>query len=325
MKKILQNNENIENKENIKTKENIENIENIKNIKNKDFYDYKTNKNFKDFKENFNPFEELKKLFEFINSQPETTSIKNIKIYLNQICGKIEFLEEFVNKTSDSLNFRQTLQDLSDQNTTLSKSLQKIEKEIKAKNEGLTLLQEKIQFLEFSLIEKETEMQELTKVNTQLKEAVSSMQLLEYKSNSRKIIELESELEEKSYEIIVLHTENKRLGQNFEQSESANKVHLNIIEDLKEKLKALRIENYEKFEKNICQNPPKSSESKDSSNSTETLPKEKASVYTQTLTFSKHKKRQSSDTSKPTTIQDLLSYSSCMASALEAFLTSSTN
>ncbi|OMJ67577.1 hypothetical protein SteCoe_35211 [Stentor coeruleus] len=121
------------------------------------------------------------------------------------------------------------------------------------------------------------------------------------KSDVKKIIELTSEIEQKEYEIIIQNTENTRLIQSLSQMQKANEMYMHTIDELKEKVKNLRIECYMKNE-----------------NCEEQLNKT-VDRETQTLSLPRHKRRPSVSSKIPKN-NEFIAYTSCMASTIEALL-----
>lgn len=270
-----------------------------------------------------NPVQELKTLLEWIASQPESTPFRHVKTPLLQYYSKINSLENLIQTKSNDLD--SILQDLSDRNEKLSSALQVIEAELKQKSEGLIALQEKIECLNMTLIEKEYQILEIKGINQQLQ-----LQVPENSLNLRKVIELQSEIEGKVYEVLTLNTENKRLHQNLELSQTANNSYIKTIEELREKLKSLRIEYHEeKISKGYyevkgfeCNNIDHYCYCGKHCNF---IDKVTADATTQTFFKPKHRKRQSGEMQRQTKVHEFIAYTSCMASAIEEFIITRNN
>ncbi|OMJ65697.1 hypothetical protein SteCoe_37765 [Stentor coeruleus] len=250
------------------------------------------------------PMQEVKNLFDWMNSQPESTPFKSIKLSFPNIAAKLEALDNYVNSLhfpSENNEITVVLKDLSEKNNHLAESLQEIEQELKSKIQALQQLQEGIEDLRIRLKNKDIETNELKEENNRLNLQINEMKNADKKSDMRKIIELTSEIEQKEYEIIIKNTENSRLVQSLDQMQKANEMYMHTIDELKEKVKNLRIECYMKNEN--CEEQ-----------FNKTLDKE-----TQTLTLPKHKKRPSA-VSRMQRTNEFIAYTSCMASAIEALL-----
>ena len=189
------------------------------------------------------PIQEIKNFFEWINSQSDSTPFKAIKLATNQFIIKLDKLEISLKKT-DNNEYKNILDELSMKNENLSISLFELEKELKYKSEGLKTFQEKIDELSNKLTQKENEVRDSLDLSNQLQLTITQIQSSGNNACEQKIVELESEIEEKSYEILMLNTENKRLMQTIEQNQIANQSYIATIEDLKGKLRSVRIESY---------------------------------------------------------------------------------
>lgn len=250
------------------------------------------------------PMQEVKNLFEWMNSQPESTPFKSIKLSFPTIAAKLVALDNYVNSLhcpTENSEITVALKDLSEKNNQLGDSLQEIEQELKSKIQALQQLQEDIEDLRARLKNKDIETSELKEENNRLNMQINEMKNADKKSDMRKIIELNSEVEQKEYEIIIQNTENTRLIQSLDQMQKANEMYMHTIDELKEKVKNLRIECYMKNE------------------NSEEIVKNTVDRETQTLTLPKHKKRPSALSRKQRT-NEFIAYTSCMASAIEALL-----
>ena len=270
------------------------------------------------------PIQEIKNFFEWINSQSDSTPFKAIKLATNQFIIKLDKLEISLKKT-DNNEYKNILDELSMKNENLSISLFELEKELKYKSEGLKTFQEKIDELSNKLTQKENEVRDSLDLSNQLQLTITQIQSSGNNACEQKIVELESEIEEKSYEILMLNTENKRLMQTIEQNQIANQSYIATIEDLKGKLRSVRIESYKdtkgytnrtQTERNYIEKVPVFN-----AESEKKKKKESFCISTQTLMIPKHKKKSSYDLCRVSRMEDFISYTTCMASAIEALLT----
>ena len=190
--------------------------------------------------ENLSPLQEIKGFFEWVNSQADETPFKAIKLATGQFLFKIDKLEKSLKNRENEEKYKKILEEIRLKNENLTESLGQLENELKSKSEGIRVLQEQINKMNEEAVFKENESKdsffgsnhEFTIAQNKDKHVVEA-----------KIGELEAEIEEKNYYAKVLETENKKLTQRNEQNEAATKVYIQTIEELKGKLKKMRIES----------------------------------------------------------------------------------
>ena len=239
-----------------------------------------------------NPVQELRNIFEWICAQPDSVPFKSIKLSFNAIASKIDQIEELFENSGSS-----AVQELSSQNEKLNEQLVKIEKKLEEKVQDLKNFKLEVQDLQQALTLKDEEIKTLNEGKEGSKQV-----------DSNEYIRLESELEEKSYEIIIIKTENKRLASDLAQSHKSNEFYIKTIDELKEKLKNSRIEAASKT----------SREKENFSMSHKSSPQCESS--TQTTSSSRLPKKRIPKRNPE--LQDFIFYTSCMASAIEALIDS---
>ena len=84
-------------------------------------------------------------------------------------------------------------------------------------------------------------------VNEVLMNKISELRAGDTLKVPRKIIELENEIENKGFEVVILTTENIKLQNTLEQYKNSNTIYLNTIDELKKKLHSLRLESCDDF------------------------------------------------------------------------------
>lgn len=249
------------------------------------------------------PIEELKSFFEWVNSQPDSTPFKSIKLATTQYLTKLAKLESFIaSKSSKEYdNFNEILQELSGKNQQLSSNLTQIEAELEEKSENLSKLQRKIQQLAFELAEKEAELD------------CKQMEKIRNADEKRKIVELLSEIESKSYEILVLTTENQGLSSGLKQAQSSNLAYIEAIEDLKQKLKMMRLKDGKSHENTLRRR-------NSSGIPLESLISEGSDSGKKPFPVKKHLGRPKRSPGNQLINKDFLAFTSCLASAVEALI-----
>ena len=272
--------------------------------------------------ENLNPIQELKHFFEWVNSQPENTPFKSIKLATVQYCSKLPKLESYIATRDTSLHndFSSILQELSQQNEQLSASLLKIESELMQKSEGLLKLQEKIEHLNSELLEKDRELNLSKNLSENLQFTLSKAESTQKHLNEDKIIQLFTEVERKSYEMSLITTENRRLEKSVEQLQISNTSYLGIIEHLKKKLSHTKYEESRESGKNSQRSNSESSYKLEEliANSFDEKRRNKRFLESRNKPALGKSKRTASN--RVSAAEDFIAYSSCLASAVEALI-----
>lgn len=242
-----------------------------------------------------NPIQELKNIFDWIQNQPDNVPFKSIKLSFSTIACKLQEIEEML--SSPKIN--NMVDELNEKNQKLSIFLSEIEEKLSRKSGDLEKLEKELKVLQQTLDEKDEEIRRISE------DKLGNTELI---PNDLTIIKLESELEAKNYEVIMKTTENKRLANDLMHSNKSNEFYIKTIDELKDKLKHAR--------QDVLNRTERESEKEN----LRTLPKTPRfnESGTQTATGLRIPKK------KPPRkgLQDFISFTSCMASAIEALLDS---
>lgn len=179
-------------------------------------------KNFKTGDEGF-----LAPVVEWIKKQ-DSNVLKKILDVVGEVYGKSE----------QEKNMEECLKELAEKNEQLSKSLLKIESELKLKVEGVENLKSKLDRLKSELSEKSSQLLEEKTINEVLLQKITEL------SNKSHLSELKEELENKDLEIMLLKTQNTQLQYSILQFQQSNEVYVKTIEDLTKKLQSVRVSAY---------------------------------------------------------------------------------
>lgn len=198
------------------------------------------------------------------------------------------------------------MQELSGKNQQLSSNLTQIEAELEEKSENLSKLQGKIQQLAFELAEKEAELD-------CVKSKEIGVEKIKNANEERKIVELLSEIESKSYEIMILTTENQGLSSGLKQAQSSNSAYIKVIEELKQKLKLTRLKDGKSHE-NILRRR------NSSGIPLESLISEGSDSGKKLYQVKKLLGRPKRGPDRQLINKDFLAFASCLASAVEALI-----
>lgn len=254
--------------------------------------------------------ENLSMFIEWIKKQPDDCTVQQLKEALCQNQSISEDLESSslqINLEGKSADI--TLKELIEKNEELSTSLYHIENELRKKAEGLDTLKEKIEYLNKQLIEKESALIEEKSLNELLTAKLNDLSSVDKLSTNRRIVELKNELESRCLEIVILQTKNVQLESSVEQYKCSTNVYLSTIDELKQKLHLLRLDNCDKL---ATGDNSRSQDSELSSLENLECLSEIATVSVATQT-PKCKPAKSSN-------KEFISYSSCMARAVEELL-----
>jgi len=237
----------------------------------------------------------LKNIFDWIQNQPDNIPFKSIKLSFSTIASKLQEIEGML--SSPEIN--NAVHELNEKNQKLSGSLSEIEEKLLMKSADLEKLGKELKGLQQILDEKDEEIRRI------VEEKLGNTDL---NPSQLAVIKLESELEAKTYEVIMKTTENKRLVNDLLHSNKSNEFYIKTIEELKDKLR------------NARQDVLNRTEREREKENLRTLPKTPrfSESATQTATGLRIPKK------KPPRkgLQDFISFTSCMASAIEALLDS---
>ena len=260
-------------------------------------------------------------LISWIKAQPNECTVYEIKKILNE---KMNLHVEGL-KNSESMNMEGYWKELSDKNERLSVSLSKIEEELNLKIKSLEILKEKLEKSQIEVSEKEAALLEEKTVNEVLMNKISELRAGDTLKVPRKIIELENEIENKGFEVVILTTENIKLQNTLEQYKNSNTIYLNTIDELKKKLHSLRLESCDDF-KNDFEKEESFSEDLTSLENLESfsdIDKVNTSTQTPEIYDQENLKTENKEIWENKSLKDgqYVFYISCMAKAVEDLLT----
>ncbi|CAG9336001.1 unnamed protein product [Blepharisma stoltei] len=306
---------------------------------------------------NLPTFEFEKSIEDFSTSKIEA----NTKTAWNDFNRKNAELNEYIGELeSENKKIKEFLKDLQYKNENLSQDCNTKKKKIEellnissAMQKELKTNKKENQDLKNALISLETEIEA---VSRDLREKESENLMLKSVKNDKhkveklsqgyniKVKQIEAELESKSYEIRILATEKQRLQENLLQFQKINEDYVLCIQELKDKLKELRLKNIDsslnkgKFEKEssishiseeeiddinvldiLPDESPEESRNEPQKNNYEIIIKDlEDQIVTQKLEYEKELQ----SLSGISTFEDFSAFTSCMCSALEEIFNS---
>jgi hypothetical protein len=195
-------------------------------------------------------FENLPSLIDWINKQPDECTVGQLKEALNNrnsISNELDnssIQVQSIEKSPDNY-----LKELIEKNEELSTSLMQFEEELKNKAAGLDGLKASIVKLKKELAEKEAALVEEKTLNEALVGKINELSATGEMRGTRRVVQLQNEIENKELEVVVLKTRNAQLENSLDQYRESNEVYLKTIEELKEKLHLMRLDRCEGGEK----------------------------------------------------------------------------